>query len=231
VLLRNAELNGRFPSDLRVSGGTVTEVAPGLPRRGGEPVYDCQGGSAPAYRSGSSTAAAPCGCSTPPPWPRSGWYPAPVPAGPGRPAPAILVSSGVLPPRVCLLGVPLGRTLPGDRVQPGDEGRRGPSSGHYKIVLADSGLLTCDELTERIRAAHAAGHAALVPPELIPELARLGVRVVTQPGFLADRGDDFLRDAPPPTVPTCTAARPCCEAASRSRCPATPRSARSTRGP
>jgi predicted amidohydrolase YtcJ len=44
-------------------------------------------------------------------------------------------------------------------------------------------------------------HAALVPPELVPELARLGVRVVTQPGFLADRGDDFLRDVPPADHP------------------------------
>jgi len=39
-------------------------------------------------------------------------------------------------------------------------------------------------------------HAALVPRELLPELARRGLRVVTQPGFLADRGDDFLRDLP-----------------------------------
>ena len=44
-------------------------------------------------------------------------------------------------------------------------------------------------------------HAALIPPELVPELARLGVRVVTQPGFLADRGDDFLRDVPPADHP------------------------------
>jgi predicted amidohydrolase YtcJ len=44
-------------------------------------------------------------------------------------------------------------------------------------------------------------HAALVPAELIPELARLGVRVVTQPGFLAHRGDDFLRDVPPADRP------------------------------
>jgi predicted amidohydrolase YtcJ len=39
-------------------------------------------------------------------------------------------------------------------------------------------------------------HAALVPAELVPELARLGLRVVTQPGFLPHRGDDFLRDLP-----------------------------------
>ncbi|MBP2367767.1 amidohydrolase family protein [Pseudonocardia parietis] len=37
-------------------------------------------------------------------------------------------------------------------------------------------------------------HAALVPAELIDELARLGVAVVTQPGFLTDRGHDYLHD-------------------------------------
>jgi predicted amidohydrolase YtcJ len=37
-------------------------------------------------------------------------------------------------------------------------------------------------------------HAALVPREAIAVLAAKGLRVVTQPGFLADRGDDYLRD-------------------------------------
>jgi predicted amidohydrolase YtcJ len=39
-------------------------------------------------------------------------------------------------------------------------------------------------------------HAALVPAELVGELARLGVRVVTQPGFLPHRGDEFLSGLP-----------------------------------
>lgn len=39
-------------------------------------------------------------------------------------------------------------------------------------------------------------HAAIVPPDVIGELSRLGLRVVTQPGFIADRGDDHLRDVP-----------------------------------
>jgi predicted amidohydrolase YtcJ len=153
-------------------------------------------------------------------------------ATPDLDAPAIAaieqaMARGVLPPRVCLLGAPLGVPLPGD------QGRPGPTAGPYKIVLADSGLPTYDELTDRIRTAHAANrpvavhcvtrealvllataladagsrpgdrieHAALVPPELVPDLARLGVRVVTQPGFLADRGDDFLRDVPPADRP------------------------------
>ena len=137
------------------------------------------------------------------------------------------MAQGDLPPCVHLLGVPLGAALPGD------QGRPGPATGPYKIVLADSGLPGYDDLTERIRAVHAARrpvavhcvtrealelllavladvgprpgdrieHAALVPPELVPELARFGVRVVTQPGFLPHRGDDFLRDLPPQDRP------------------------------
>jgi predicted amidohydrolase YtcJ len=153
-------------------------------------------------------------------------------ATPDLDAPAIAAISeamarGVLPPCVCLLGAPLGAPLPGDQGSPG------PTSGPYKIVLADSELPPYDELTDLIRTAHAASrpvaahcvtrealvllvaalgnagprpgdrieHAALVPPELLPDLARLGVRVVTQPGFLADRGDDFLRDVPPADRP------------------------------
>lgn len=37
-------------------------------------------------------------------------------------------------------------------------------------------------------------HASVVPGELIGELRRLGLTVVTQPGFIAERGDDYLRD-------------------------------------
>jgi predicted amidohydrolase YtcJ len=39
-------------------------------------------------------------------------------------------------------------------------------------------------------------HGALVPADVVADLARRGLRVVTQPGFLADRGDDYLRDVP-----------------------------------
>lgn len=37
-------------------------------------------------------------------------------------------------------------------------------------------------------------HGAIIPPELIPELRRLDLVVVTQPGFIAERGDEYLRD-------------------------------------
>jgi predicted amidohydrolase YtcJ len=129
------------------------------------------------------------------------------------------MARGELPPRVHLLGVPLGASVPATS---------GLTVGPYKIVLADSGMLTYPELADRICAAHGAGwavavhcvtlealvlllavlrdvgvragdrieHAGIVPADLIGDVAQLGLRVVSQPGFLADRGDDFLRDLP-----------------------------------
>ena len=73
-------------------------------------------------------------------------------------------------------------------------------------------------------------HAALVPAELIPELARHGLRVVTQPGFLAHRGDDYLRDVPIVEHGDLYRCRSLVEAASAWRCPVTPRTARWTPG-
>jgi len=35
-------------------------------------------------------------------------------------------------------------------------------------------------------------HGSVIPPEAVPSLRRLGVTVVTNPGFLFDRGDDYL---------------------------------------
>lgn len=37
-------------------------------------------------------------------------------------------------------------------------------------------------------------HAAVVPSEVITTLRRLGITVVTQPSFIAKRGDDYLRE-------------------------------------
>lgn len=37
-------------------------------------------------------------------------------------------------------------------------------------------------------------HASVVPPELVPPVARLGCTVVTQPGFVHARGDRYLDD-------------------------------------
>lgn len=54
------------------------------------------------------------------------------------------------------------------------------------VVLEEVGTLPGDRLE----------HASLVPPEVLPTIRRLGLRTVTQPGFLADRGDDYRRDTP-----------------------------------
>ena len=40
-------------------------------------------------------------------------------------------------------------------------------------------------------------HGALIPADSIDDLLRLGLRVVTQPGFIADRGDSYLREVDP----------------------------------
>lgn len=39
-------------------------------------------------------------------------------------------------------------------------------------------------------------HAAVVPDEAVPGLAGLGVTVVTQPNFVAERGDEYVADVP-----------------------------------
>jgi predicted amidohydrolase YtcJ len=44
-------------------------------------------------------------------------------------------------------------------------------------------------------------HGAVVPPEQARELARLGVTVVTQPNFVAERGDEYLADVDPRDLP------------------------------
>jgi predicted amidohydrolase YtcJ len=55
-------------------------------------------------------------------------------------------------------------------------------------------------------------HAALIPAELISRLRDLGLTVVTQPGFLACRGDDYLRDVPATDVEDLYRARSLVEA-------------------
>ena len=44
-------------------------------------------------------------------------------------------------------------------------------------------------------------HGAVVPPELAEPLVRHAITVVTQPGFIAERGDDYLRDVDPADLP------------------------------
>lgn len=40
-------------------------------------------------------------------------------------------------------------------------------------------------------------HGALIPPEVLPLLREVGVRVITQPGFVRERGDQYLQAVAP----------------------------------
>jgi predicted amidohydrolase YtcJ len=44
-------------------------------------------------------------------------------------------------------------------------------------------------------------HGAVVPPELVPDLRRHGLTVVTQPGFVAERGDEYRADVDAADLP------------------------------
>jgi predicted amidohydrolase YtcJ len=44
-------------------------------------------------------------------------------------------------------------------------------------------------------------HASVTPPDAVPSLSRLGLTVVTQPNFVAERGDEYLRDVDADDVP------------------------------
>lgn len=58
-------------------------------------------------------------------------------------------------------------------------------------VLAEAGATAHDRLE----------HASVAPPEAIEQARRLRIRVVTQPGFVFERGDDYLRDVEPRDLP------------------------------
>jgi predicted amidohydrolase YtcJ len=132
-------------------------------------------------------------------------------------------ASGALPQRLQLLGVPLqhgplpaGLTRGPYKIVIADSAlpdlaelsariRRAHASGRPVAVHCVSRealvlLLVALESTGA-RPGDRVEHAAILAPELVPQLAHLGLRVVTQPGFLAHRGDDYLRDVPAPDVP------------------------------
>ncbi|MCU1616966.1 MAG: hypothetical protein JWO98_4506 [Frankiales bacterium] len=127
-------------------------------------------------------------------------------------------ASGALPQRLELLGVPVDRRQlpPGIITGPykivlADSGLPGLDELTGRIAAAhDRGrpvavhCVTREALVLLLAALDTVGalpgdrveHAALVPDELLGTLARAGLRVATQPGFLAHRGDDYLRDVP-----------------------------------
>jgi predicted amidohydrolase YtcJ len=69
----------------------------------------------------------------------------------------------------------------------------------------------CVSLTELVFALHVLGeagahrdrieHAAVTPPELLPLLKAARVAVVTQPSFIAERGDRYLAEADADEIP------------------------------
>ncbi|WP_370591156.1 amidohydrolase family protein [Saccharopolyspora montiporae] len=122
-----------------------------------------------------------------------------------------------LPQRVRLLGVPLGHRVPaGPRTGPhkivlADSGLppfvelteriraahgAGRSVAVHCVTRTALVLLLAAFAETGTRSGDRVEHAALVPAELVPRIAELGLRVVTQPGFLAHRGDDYLREVP-----------------------------------
>jgi len=58
-------------------------------------------------------------------------------------------------------------------------------------ALAEAGLRTDDRLE----------HASIAPPELVELVAKTGALVVTQPHFLEERGDDYLREVEASDLP------------------------------
>lgn len=128
---------------------------------------------------------------------------------------ASAISTGDLPQRVHLLGAPLGVGDISQRLTVGpykivladsdlpdldqlaltilrSHNMNRPIAAHcvsrealliLLSVLNDVGSIPGDRIE----------HGALIPAESIDDIYRLGLTVVTQPGFIADRGDDYLR--------------------------------------
>lgn len=132
------------------------------------------------------------------------------------------MSTGELPQRVHLLGAPLGSEDHCDRLTVGPYKIVLADSGLPDLDLLARTITACHSVGRPI-AAHSVSresllillsvldqvgslpgdrieHGALIPVESIPEISRLGLSVVTQPGFIADRGDDYLDHVDPQDV-------------------------------
>ncbi|HCB05470.1 MAG TPA: amidohydrolase [Nocardioides bacterium] len=125
------------------------------------------------------------------------------------------LSRGDLPQRVIVLGAALGAELPRgleagpfklllrDHDLPGrDELADAVAAAHaahrpvaVHCVTLDALVLTLDVLeTVGIMPGDRIEHAAICPQPFVADLARLGLRLVTQPDFLRTRGDTYLRE-------------------------------------
>lgn len=131
-------------------------------------------------------------------------------------------ASGALPQRVTLLGAPLGERLAGplttgpckvllrDHDLPAfDDLAAAVTDAHalgrgvaVHCVTRESLVLTLTVIDEvGARPDDRIEHAAVVPPDLAAWMARLGLRVVTQPDFLRTRGATYRREVDPDDLP------------------------------
>ncbi|MGN6128440.1 MAG: amidohydrolase family protein [Humibacter sp.] len=126
------------------------------------------------------------------------------------------VRRGELPQRVALLGAPLGwRTeVPRLRVGPlkmvldeaalpgiddlaariAEAHAAGRAVAVHCVTAASAHLLVLALELAGARRGDRVEHGSVLPPSVITRLAALRVTVVTQPGFLSERGDVYLRD-------------------------------------
>ncbi|MCZ7524935.1 MAG: amidohydrolase family protein [Acidimicrobiia bacterium] len=123
--------------------------------------------------------------------------------------------TGALPQRVRVMGPHGLRFDAGDRLVPGevkvllDEDRLPSVEELGAVVRSAHGsgrrvavhCVTAAQLFLAVQAFEEAGaradrieHASVVPGAAVGDLRRLGLRVVTQPGFVAERGDRYRRD-------------------------------------
>ncbi|KQZ85262.1 hypothetical protein ASD56_02560 [Microbacterium sp. Root166] len=133
------------------------------------------------------------------------------------------IRNGDLPQRVTLLGAPLGWSTDVRRLRVGafklvlDESAlpdldtltadiarihaaRRPVAVHC-VTAASAHLLVLAFELAGVRAGDRVEHGSVLPPSVVERLAAQRVAVVTQPGFLSERGDAYLRDVDPADLP------------------------------
>jgi predicted amidohydrolase YtcJ len=69
------------------------------------------------------------------------------------------------------------------------------------VTAAELAILLAAFHMEGARRGDRIEHGGIIPAEALPELKRLGLTVVTQPGFIAGRGDRYLRDVETAELP------------------------------
>jgi predicted amidohydrolase YtcJ len=133
-----------------------------------------------------------------------------------------LSADGTFPQRLLLMGPPGLRPPPAGRVTVGPrkvilDDAALPEVGDLAVLAEQTHqqgsalavhCVTAEQLIVAVAAFERAGaagdrieHASVVPPGYAAKLARLGLTVVTQPGFISARGDDYLREVPAPEQP------------------------------